>query len=1082
MMNNRPATSGCLDDLANVDIPEVRGERQTLALVPNNGQVNRGIGDRSMSPVASPPVASPPSRENCASPLLAGSGNFTNGSTSKMESRKERIAIAMITELKEQVRQLQEDVGSFVNDTSHYMHQDIRLLSTNMKMLMEQLAVLNQKQDMSYTKLARKMQLLGGKTLEMAEKLDTGEPISPGLPKVPFTPDVGAKNMDIGSANRASPTPGDPPLGWGVASLGEAGRPQLPQSGLERALTAQSGGTLSFPLTLASENTNDLGAIANPAPVYDSNDVHTFLRSPTISIGASPSIKRAKRQQEMTATASLNTAASGAVAVFGPSRGLVGDNLEDTLAEAIAEVDVAQVVQFLKDGEDPNEVLEDIQYNEKPYLTCSMIALAAMSKEEEIVRALHFYNADLNGGYSFVAGTLKIVWEGSAMHACIPRGNLSMLKTLHELKADIRCSSSNEANLIWQACYFGKPAILEYLFKNNVNFLTEAQSQDISGVTYAPLHIAARNGHEACVLKLCAAKADIDSPNQLNLSPLQDAIIQCKAPCVRALVTEGANLMNAKPFTEQDKATLRRASIRAINSESSEYARTHGLAWECDEEAMRVLDLVFKLGNPVVISAVAEGLRHQEDQMMQLGPKEMVRFLATPGSAGHHIIRALFKKRDIVFFQKDEKGGNPVRTHIITAHIGKAQILPNGQRHDPINVAVLHGGYHQIHAKFRERTPLSEKEGEFLFRLAPQTEASSRGSDTMMVTVQLFEGLVRGIHMDLRIVKAVSRLEQDLFESKSCQAVIQFCWNRCRVQAKFEVFLHTLLMFIFLGLAITLRPPNPPEQETPVKGLAFLGGIVNFIMVGLEFLQIASLARRGWMADYLSNKETSVDWLRICADGMVLLYLLKEGLNAMDSKIFLCVFALCSFWKWIAILYALTPFRVFGLSILPILHTMLDVGPFLTVLAFHMFGLMHGYIALSIPDIDMWEGGLLVYQLGLLGDASPDDLDGGNERYWGAVRIFYCGVAFIVTITLMNTFIAALGNSFTIASGKMEILYQYHLSDRLLTFMAVRETAEKITSSDYKKKEERHKESSLWYCTAEKLQEVGTGKENWLGF
>jgi hypothetical protein len=284
-------------------------------------------------------------------------------------------------------------------------------------------------------------------------------------------------------------------------------------------------------------------------------------------------------------------------------------------------------------------------------------------------------------------------------------------------------------------------------------------------------------------------------------------------------------------------------------------------------------------------------------------------------------------------------------------------------------------------------------------------------------------------------------------------------------------------MFIFLALAILLRPPNPPEQEAPVKALAVLGGLVLMVVVILEFLQIVSLTRQGWMTDYLTNKETAVDWLRLAADSMVLMYLVKEGFEAMDSKVFLCMFALMSFWKWIAILYALTPFRTFGLSILPILHTMLDVGPFLTVLAFHIFGLMHGYIALSIPDIDMWQSGLLVYQLGLLGDAEPDDLDGGNPRYWGAVRIFYCGVAFIVTITLMNTFIAALGNSFTIASGKMEVLYQYHLSDRLLNFMAVRETAEKLTRTDFERKQERHLDSSLWYCTAEKLQEVGTGRE-----
>jgi hypothetical protein len=250
-----------------------------------------------------------------------------------------------------------------------------------------------------------------------------------------------------------------------------------------------------------------------------------------------------------------------------------------------------------------------------------------------------------------------------------------------------------------------------------------------------------------------------------------------------------------------------------------------------------------------------------------------------------------------------------------------------------------------------------------------------------------------------------------------------------------------------------------------------------------ETLQIFAYWKEGWIMEYLWKAESLVDWIRLSADAMVLAYVFYKQLECLESKLFLCVFALCAFWKWIAILYTLTPFRTFGLSILPILHTMLDVGPFLTVLAFHIFGLMHGYISLNVPDIDIYESGLLVYQLGLLGDASPDDLDGGNKKYWAVVRIFYCSVAFLVTITLMNTFIAALGNSFTIASSKMEILYQAHLADRVLTHMAVRQSLQKLVARLFPAwRAHKSGDKSLWYCTSEKLEEAGFGRDGWLGF
>lgn len=227
--------------------------------------------------------------------------------------------------------------------------------------------------------------------------------------------------------------------------------------------------------------------------------------------------------------------------------------------------------------------------------------------------------------------------------------------------------------------------------------------------------------------------------------------------------------------------------------------------------------------------------------------------------------------------------------------------------------------------------------------------------------------------------------------------------------------------------------------------------------------------REGWWMEYVKSFGTLIDWVRISADGCVLLFLWLYGLKATEYPIFLCVFALCAFYKWVMILNALVPFRAFGLNIIPILHTMLDVGPFVTVLAFHVLGLMHGYTSLSVPGIDMFESGMLVYRLGVMGDIHPDEMDGGVKEYYYVTRVFFFVVAFLVTVTLMNTFIAALGNSYSINSDKMEILFQYHRAERVLSHMAIREGVMKLLGRSTL----GSKQENVWYCCAAESEILG---------
>jgi len=409
--------------------------------------------------------------------------------------------------------------------------------------------------------------------------------------------------------------------------------------------------------------------------------------------------------------------------------------------------------------------------------------------------------------------------------------------------------------------------------------------------------------------------------------------------------------------------------------------------------------------------------------------------------------------------------GDVNQVHIVTGHIHRPQYLSNGDIYEYMNVVSGNCTHAEIQAKFQRQEKVDPQTEMFLAQLAPKDGTKV----TLMSSVALFEGLIQNVHKDLEIIRAIASLDKDLFKLKPCQAIVQYCWGHSRKHAIMELLCHTAFMMNFLAIGVILRPPNPEEQGWYVTVLASGGGFIWVFEFLNELLQMLSYKIHGWLRDYLSSFGSYVDWFRLGGDACVLYFLWLRGLGATENGLFLVTFGLCAFYKWIMILYALTSFRAFGLSIIPILHTMLDIGPFFTVLMFFMFGLVHGYTALCVPGISIAESGLIVYRLGLLGDIDVEELDGGNDGYWYVTRIFFVVVSFSVTVTLMNTFIAALGNSFNNASSKMEVLFQSHRADRVLGFMAVSHSVDKLLGRARLSAGQSHsagEKASLWFCCA----------------
>merc|ERR1712072_313103 len=124
-------------------------------------------------------------------------------------------------------------------------------------------------------------------------------------------------------------------------------------------------------------------------------------------------------------------------------------------------------------------------------------------------------------------------------------------------------------------------------------------------------------------------------------------------------------------------------------------------------------------------------------------------------------------------------------------------------------------------------------------------------------------------------------------------------------------------------------------------------------------------------------------------------------------------------------------------------------GPFFTVLIFHILGLWHAYLALEPGRLEGFDVWMLVYRLGLLGDFQINELTSSvpHTWYYYVFRIVFMIVGLLVTVTLMNVFIADLSNSFNRSTQSMETIFQRHRANTVLSHMAVQSGFERMKAA-----------------------------------
>merc|ERR1719506_2107328 len=172
-----------------------------------------------------------------------------------------------------------------------------------------------------------------------------------------------------------------------------------------------------------------------------------------------------------------------------------------------------------------------------------------MKHDLNMVNLLVSAKANPNSEYGFEAGSLRMPWRATALYAAVPHGNLSIVTELIRLKADPHSISSNNANLVWNACYHHQYEILIHLLNLGVDPELPAQSQDIKGVSSTPLHAAAQTGSKKMVKALINAGVDTNIENEEGASPVDLAVLYVHPHVVRTLVSAQANLVQARRST-----------------------------------------------------------------------------------------------------------------------------------------------------------------------------------------------------------------------------------------------------------------------------------------------------------------------------------------------------------------------------------------------------------------------------------------------------------------------------------------------------------------------------------------------------
>lgn len=638
----------------------------------------------------------------------------------------------------------------------------------------------------------------------------------------------------------------------------------------------------------------------------------------------------------------------------------------------------SEVKRILDSQADPNSRLK-YKLGPKEFQG-SPLTLAVKLDKPNVVRLLIASHADPESTYSMTAGRSGVRWNGPAVCGTVARGNLSMMRLLVELEANLNgrlVSFNGEPNvtLLYDASYFGHAHLVRYLLQQKGNPDIPVKFQDDMSILKTPLHISASLGHAEVVRVLLAAKAQVSHsfPGGGGPPELKDAVDGCHVEVVKLLVQGKAELFGGEP-------------------------------------GLRGVDYIFEANNSVLVAAAATGLKQSPGQMTGgMTIEDFIQILSTPDA--EEIIPAVFCPCQLRYWKGER------RLIWRTAYV----------LHEEMNVAVGPSKEHfekkflgemeraaATEARFSDAHEDHKDKDEIFFEiLLPHRFEKIPGHS--QIPVDIFQGVLSGLHRNPEVLWVIaSGVNDRIFDQRGARAIIQLAWREAEVAHFIAFFVDGFMAIIFALLAGLQHDIDWQNTVWPRPICLALAAVILVRKIVHEVLSLIGYRAHCKLREHVLTIGFAGDAFRILITAMSLIGLTVAWDEFRTRQWLQLVFAFAGFARWLRVLNNLKGFESTGKPMLPILQAVPATVPFFFVIFCWFAGFIHLYYCFGLNH--WWLSMIALYKLGFLAEAGLDEIllpaDADAPTWRLAVDFVVLAMSLSMSIILMNVLIGVLAESY----------------------------------------------------------------------
>jgi len=667
------------------------------------------------------------------------------------------------------------------------------------------------------------------------------------------------------------------------------------------------------------------------------------------------------------------------------------------LLEACSNGTQEEVVALLEKRADPNAKFKKCKCEGIPveFVSSSPLALATIRGDRQLVAKLLEFKANPNSEYSFLAGVEQFEWKGTAIHACVPPGDVNLMQQLLTAEADLEAVGSNGASLLWNAAYFGKDSVVDFLIMEGLDLEKRASSQDDKTLEFTALHVAASVGHANIVAKLLGAKAKVGGYAEQDRRPLDDAIKEAHPAVVKQLVQGCANLFDKSRLKSDCKGGL--------------------------QEPRRIIDDLLDQPNIAVVSAAAEGLKDAGCTLDEMMVSDLIKFLGCAGDTPTLIMEAIFQPWKIQYWEM--KDGKKHRAQLTSSAIdfGLGMNIAFGPHASRMNEL------------YTAKEILAVKHASFLGTIAPeQTKHAWFGPRLVHAPVKFFYCPLhlgrRNLRVLVALVECCSNGNVDIFRLPATQALVELQWKAERPYARCLLLVALVQLANLLQILHSLKNNSEPSLSLVLAAAVWIFAVCKQCVEMLGFI-VNGLHKRAFF-----SRVKAFERLVLILTGIVIFFAWSRKLDSMKYPTFRSALGILVYFKWVDVLVQFRQIKTVGINILPITSTMASVGPFVAVLSVYLLASANMYYAFANDNLT--DSLFLTYRSAVLHDTILFNPRASEVQF--EVQVMMVFTSFVMGVTMINIFVAVLCEAYSVINATADAMYLLSRAGIVLDMHALR--------------------------------------------